>query len=310
MCSYWPTVKGRGARVPGSQYAGAAAVFGRAAATLATTMQSRVRVLSLNALAQSLVTPTTFPQMIIQPVDRRRQIMFEHVARVAPDVICLQEVDDDERPDIVDRFGLDYHISSMSKKQARHSTLTLVKRNSVVVDVAFTDYEYEETTIAMCATADSDDCLMVVNSHLRWEEYGKIAKAQATNIAAVIEEAMDECKERPRVVWCGDFNCTPKDIWKRIPRTLTLRDAFNLEPSPTWCSPRGIALRLDYMLHSPGVRPVQVDRPLRPPPDQDPLRWALQTYGTDHIPLSAVLEFTADPRAEPSRTTEMEVPDV
>ena len=227
------------------------------------------------------------------------------------DVICLQEVDVYKRPEFLtlqevkDILSRKYRYSYLdfSVYDSRHQFGTMVWSNYPLINKQSIHYETRGNISNRCDIVVEGDTLRLINNHLesysftsadlaemdslhnyeglrasakrieaKWRRALPLRNAQARVIRKEIEDSPYP------VIAAGDFNSIPFSYaYRHISRGM--HDAWreNHFGRGATCEHRGIGLRIDYILSSESLIPLQCE--------------IVQTDGSDHKPLVATLAW-------------------
>jgi len=215
------------------------------------------------------------------------------------DIICLQEVDvyKDAKyltlPEVKRCLGSKYTYSYLdfSVYDKRHQYGTMVWSKYPLIHKQSIRYESHGNLSNRCDVVIGKDTIRLFNNHLesykltssdmevmenlwkKWEQAVPVRNKQAQ----VVREEID--KSPYPVIVVGDFNSVACSFaYLHISRGL--HDAWNTVHPWEWgatYSYKGIGLRIDYILCSDPLQPVQCHVP--------------QTTGSDHKPVVAKISF-------------------
>ena len=227
------------------------------------------------------------------------------------DVICLQEVDVYKHPEFLTlqevkdvlRQKYRYSYLDFSIYDKRHQFGTMVWSHYPLINKQTIRYETRGNISNRCDIVVGEDTLRLINNHLesynftsadlagmdslrsyeglrtsamqvekKWRRATPIRNAQARVVRQEIESSPYP------VIVVGDFNSMPFSYaYRHIRRGL--HDAWreNHWGFGATCEHRGIGIRIDYILTSDPLLPVQCD--------------IKETTGSDHKPVVAVLEW-------------------
>ena len=228
------------------------------------------------------------------------------------DIVCLQEVDvyKDARfltlPDVRQTLGRKYPYSyiDFSVYNKRHQYGTMVWSKYPLIHKQSIHYETRGNLSNRCDIVAGRDTIRLINNHLesynftpedldnlesihdykglsaafkrlkaKWDRAVPLRNNQARIVRTEIEQSPYP------VIVVGDFNSPAMSFaYRHISQGLY--DAWNtVHPWLWWatCEKKGIGLRIDYILCSEPLRPVQCD--------------VKNTTGSDHKPVVATLEW-------------------
>lgn len=201
------------------------------------------------------------------------------------DIICLQEVkDDDPKRDVIGYLhGLGYqHVFSPVEKKWDQE----IFRDGPAI---FSKYKIIKSQIYVLSKIDSrvglradiqveDKVLHIFSTHLvhTHQKESKIQNEQSSNLIKVLPHE--------RTILMGDFNATPNSqTIKNLQEVLIDCDQRS---TPTWsvypegcetCNPQGISMRLDYIFTSKDIAVKSFE--------------VVNSKGSDHLPISAVISL-------------------
>lgn len=228
------------------------------------------------------------------------------------DVVCLQEVDvyKDAQyltlPDVKQTLGRKYPYSyiDFSVYNKRHQFGTMVWSKYPLINKQSIHYETRGNLSNRCDVVVGKDTLRLINNHLesynftpadladadslrtykglqstlkrllqKWERAIPLRNAQAQVVRTEIESSPYP------VIVAGDFNSIAFSYaYWHISKGLT--DAWRVTHPWGWgatCEKKGWGLRIDYILCSPSIAPIQCDVP--------------HPSGSDHWPVVATLTW-------------------
>lgn len=228
------------------------------------------------------------------------------------DIICLQEVDvyKDARfltlPDVKRTLGTKYRYSyiDFSIYNKRHQFGTMLWSKYPIINKESIHYESVGNLSNRCDIIVHGDTIRVINNHLesysftpddisemqqrnyegvrsslkrleqKWERALPLRNEQARTIRTEIENSPYP------VIVAGDFNSIPLSYaYWHIARGM--HDAFEETSWFRWgatCEKRGIGVRIDYLLSSPGILPLSCEV-------------KNEADGSDHHPLVATFAY-------------------
>lgn len=248
-----------------------------------------IRVVSWNVLADAYVRPAYFPHTpprLLQPGQRIEGIAAR-IEALAPDVLCLQEVEPALFGVLMARLGMAGHFAQKASKPDGCAVFVRAPLEiGEVREVRFTDGSGSLGLVVHVSDPGSQAALVVANTHLKWDPPGtplerQLGPRQIREILAALGEPGDT---QVHVV-CGDFNAGPES-----PVCALLRNAGLVEPfadrDAAWTSnANGVAKRIDFVFHSPFWRA----NPLDPPEIDGGTPLPSEVEPSDHLPV--VVDF-------------------
>ena len=228
------------------------------------------------------------------------------------DVICLQEVDvyKDAQfltlADVKQTLGSKYPYSyiDFSVYDKRHQFGTMVWAKYPIIHKQSIHYETRGNLSNRCDLVIGQDTIRLINNHLEsysftaddigdsqslrhyeglWASFKRLkakwdrAVPLRNNQARVVRKEI-EASPYPVIV-VGDFNCTALNYaYRHLHKGLL--DAWNTIHPWRWgatCEKRGIGLRIDYILCSKPILPIDCS--------------VFEVSGSDHKPVTATLEW-------------------
>src|SRR5262245_50738608 len=262
-------------------------------------MARSFRVASYNVLADSYVKPEWYPNVDPEVLrwDRRRFALAERTLRLDADIICLQEVETDAYALIEKTLGAKDYAGVYAKKGCdkpdgcamffRPVGLRFVGSETVY----YHDSLHGSSDSGHLALIISFECewgvIRVATTHLRWGQENKPPE-QHIGYLQIRELINDHFKpDRTAYAWiiCGDLNVrSDNPVVKELIRNGFL-DAYAGREQVT-CNPNRRAKRIDYILHTAGLRAepakiMEIDD-LTPLPNLD--------EPSDHLAIVAAFE--------------------
>lgn len=191
------------------------------------------------------------------PWEERRPAIAATLARLDADVICLQEVWDDDAvcfaAELAESLGL-HHVygSRLDLDEVRFGNAILsrwpITSHEVLPLPAPGDADERRT----CVRADIDGprgALQVYSTHLNWRfDQSHVRQDQVRAIAAFVARSRAEGTHTTPPILCGDFNAAPDSDEVRMltgratvpePR-LVFHDAWEVAGRPSGSSPTGM----------------------------------------------------------------------
>ena len=226
--------------------------------------------------------------------------VLQYLLRQDADVICLQEVDvyKDAKyltlPDVKQTLSTKYPYSyiDFSVYNKRHQYGTMVWSKYPIIHKQSINYESQGNLSNQCDIIVNEDTIRVINNHLESykftsadkDDLGNMRQKMKRSVPLRIKQAravkrMVNTSPYPTIV-VGDFNAIPLS-YTYLHIKHGMHDAF-LETSwfrlgPT-CKKKGIGIRIDYILSSSSLKPVNctVD---------------YEATGSDHWPVAATFAW-------------------
>ena len=260
------------------------------------------RLTSYNLLAEAYATRRLYPQIAPEVLawPRRAAAIVQRIARIAPDVACLQEVQADAWPALEAAFAsLGYLSAYAQKRQGRPDGCALLFRDGPLRFSSAEALHFDDGIdgaepsghVALVGSFESAAGRVVVaGTHLRWQPATEDAEAhigyrQARELAMHLG-AMDATATATATatVICGDLNAGDESAVLGLLRERGYADAYAAAPQPT-CNPNGRAARIDFIVHR-GLL-ASTPAPLPAIDGKTPLPSASEP--SDHLPISAEL---------------------
>ena len=231
-----------------------------------------------------------------KPADNR---VLQYLLSQDADVICLQEVDvyKDARyltlADVKQSLGQKYTYSyiDFSVYDKRHQFGTMVWSKYPIIHKQSIHYETEGNLSNRCDIVVGKDTLRIINNHLESYKFDSLDMSDMERIEAKWKRALPLRNAHARVirkeieaspypvVVAGDFNSVALSYtYWQISRGLY--DAWNEIHPWSWGATfdyKGFGVRIDYILCSDPLRPVDCYLP--------------STTASDHRPVVATLEW-------------------
>ena len=180
----------------------------------------------------------------------RHKLVFAKVVESEADIVCLQEVGlsecsalwSSELPKLYHVTGLVENAVSSAREP--NGTLILLKRGVMHPEYHLLGVQLNGTTgasMVRCRRLEGfAPEVVVVNCHL---DGGKQGITQGQQIMQLLEESQSS---GAAVVWCGDFNKKPNDLFFEEVRQQGYKDAFDFREDLYSCALG--QCRLDYVL--------------------------------------------------------------
>ncbi len=260
------------------------------------------RVASYNVLADSYVFPDRYPGVppaILDP-DQRGPALVRHVANLAAEAICLQEVEPDVFHALEQVLGPRGYQGHYTAKTARPDGCATFVRIATLPVQSVYSLHYADGTggkpssghLALLLLVQWQGWpLVIANTHLKWDQPGTPPK-QCWGYRQ-IRELLDRRPELfpDALAWivCGDFNVTSNSPVAQELRQAGWIDVYRDHEHVRTCNTNGRARRIDYLWHTPDLtsRPI----PLRSITDETTLPSADEP--SDHLAILAWFDWAA-----------------
>lgn len=249
-----------------------------------------LRVVSQNVLADAYVNPMYYPHTPPAVLDPawRRPALATHLANLAADVYCLQEVE----PAALAAFraalpGHEAHYAQKTAKPDGVATLTrLAALHRAVV-------RYDDGTghVALLVVVEYDGRpLGVATTHVKWAPPGARLHVGVYQAEALLDALDRDAPGCDGWIVCGDFNAPPGSAL--VARVLARGwcDAYADRGGPT-ANANGVPKRIDFLFHSPSL--VATPDALPAITATTPLPSATQP--SDHLALGAAFAWAPAP---------------
>ncbi|MGH7766898.1 MAG: endonuclease/exonuclease/phosphatase family protein [Candidatus Binatia bacterium] len=259
------------------------------------TASSSFSVASYNVLAGAYIHPAWYrrtPVMVLQPA-WRVPALAQHVANLAADVICLQEVEAETLGALRTRLAaLGYAVEYARRKGGQPDGCATFYRKEIFAFAGARTIAYEDGDgdIALVVSLQiGDRGIAVANTHLAWEPPD--APSHARRGPRKMRRLLAEHEADGRAAWliCGDLNATPdSEIVGGFQGAGFQYAHYDLSAAYT-CNANGQAKTIDYLFHSTalGAEPQPVPRIT----DETALPSAAEP--SDHLPVVSRFYFTS-----------------
>jgi len=253
---------------------------------------------------------------------RRMELIHQHLERLEPDIVCLQEVREKEEAipnqaqTLAQQLGMSWTWEVAQPWGGGDEGLAILSRFPIVErgvhELPFTKGRSRRVCLGAALDVGGDDPCWVFTTHLAWRlADGALREAQVSEVDRFITAKREG--SRTATLLAGDFNAPPDADEIRFLRGLTTldgrrtyyQDAFAVcnpgVEGHTWCkeNPYTSQLgwlepdrRLDYIFVTPmtrsGCGTVQSCRIVCLDPDLDGARWS------DHYGVLAELDVSPD----------------
>jgi len=260
-------------------------------------------VASYNVLADSYMNPAWYPgtdALVLDPA-HRHPALVDRIARLAADVVCLQEVESDLFWLIEQRLAVAGYEGKYASKGGGKpdGCATFLKLDTVTLATVQTLYYADGSGmqpssghIALVTFVEHRGRQVgIANTHLKWDPPGTAAAKQVG--LRQIRELLD-ARTRPAhgcssLIICGDLNVTADGSVVRELQAAGFVDAYAERPEMKTCVANGKAKRIDYLFHTADLRAQPMELPSIH--DQTPLP-SLQDP-SDHLPIVAEFDWNA-----------------
>lgn len=261
-------------------------------------------VASYNVLADSYLRPEWYPAT---PADVlasswRQPALVQHIAGLAADVICLQEVEPDRFVALADHLrSMGYEGHQAPKRGKPDGCATFVRTaTSTICAVHVLHYADGRGTSAnsghvalMLLLEHEGRVVGVANTHLKWDAMGTPLEGRwgYRQIAQLLTELPVIDQTCPSWIIGGDFNATPDNEIVRALKQAGFEDAYQDRNHLATCNSNRKAKRIDYLFHTPDLSAEPNDLP--PIGDRTPLPSHEQP--SDHLAIMARFDWSQVP---------------
>jgi mRNA deadenylase 3'-5' endonuclease subunit Ccr4 len=259
------------------------------------------KVATYNILATAYINPEWYvgiPPDLLRP-EWRIPALVRHVASLAADLLCLQEVENDTFS------ALDRHLRSLGygghyeqKGRGRTDGCATFFRQGLFTLHQLKRLDYHDGEggagdsghIALLLALEYQGRLLgVANTHLRWYKpgtppAGHVGYRQAVELVQAIAAFAPACRG-----WlvCGDFNSAPDGDVVAAMRRAGHSDAHAACPEARSCVANGRASLIDYIFHTRELR----SRPFDPGRLGDDTWLPSPEQPSDHLALVAEMDW-------------------
>ena len=266
-----------------------------------------------NILAQAYITPGRYPRTpaTVLASPWRRPALARHVATLATDVVCLQEVEDETFAAVQQVLEPGGYIGHFAKKGGgkpdgcatfiRQSALTLRR----VYQLRYTDglgTEPHSGHIALVMLLEyRGRALGIVNTHLQWDPPDRPRDQQRgyRQISQLLQERGHIDPTCEAWIICGDLNVTSESHVVAGLRAAGFDYAHRTSGVMYTCNANARAKMIDYVFHTETLRAQPVAVPVID--DQTPLPSFEQP--SDHLALMAHFAWDVEGPARPYTDT-------
>lgn len=255
------------------------------------------RLTSYNILADAYASRRLFPAIdpSVLSWQRRAPALVDRLVGLAPEVICLQEVQEAHWPALQAAFEQQgWHGSFAQKGKSRPDGCAILSRGCALRMIGVETFYFEDGEqgsaasghLAMIGRLDTPIGLIhIANTHLRWQADTTQPESHIGYREAI--QLLQICADLPgnplATVICGDFNVSPESPAVQIVRRSGFRDAYESSPQPT-CNSNGRVKRIDYIFVT--HRLASRAEPIPELTDETPMPNGNEP--SDHLPLSVV----------------------
>lgn len=260
-------------------------------------------VASYNVLADSYINPAWYPgtdAVLLDPAHRHRALV-DRIARLAADIVCLQEVESDVFWLIEQRLTADGYEGKYASKGAGKpdGCATFFKVDTVAFRAVQTLYYADGSGtqpvsghIALITVVEHEGRQAgIANTHLKWDPPGMLP-ANQVGLRQVRELLDARARLAPGCsswIICGDLNVTPDSAVVQLLQAVGFCDAYTAHPRAFTCNANRNARRIDFLFHSGDLVAKPTDLPIID--NETPLPSGEQP--SDHLAISAKIELTA-----------------
>jgi mRNA deadenylase 3'-5' endonuclease subunit Ccr4 len=244
-----------------------------------------MRVATYNILATAYIRPGFYPNTpaeLLTPA-KRLPALVQRVLGLGADLLCLQEVDRDGLSAL--RAALEpqgYQLRYLPKRGRRPDGCATFVRGLPVAGWRELAYGDGSGHVALILeTFAGTEKLHVANTHIKWDP--PETPYEDRHAVRQLRELMQTLGDG-HLILAGDFNVVPQDPVMDELREAGLRQSF--ESHALTCVANGRARKLDYLLHSAGLRA----RPDPVPRLSDSTVMPSASEPSDHLPLVARFE--------------------
>ncbi len=239
-----------------------------------------MRVASYNVLADAYIRTSYYPGTppeVLRP-ERRRTAIAERVARLAADVVCLQEVEPATLAAIAARLpGYAVHAE---RKRDKPDAVAIVTRRPVRGRAVLAHDDGTGHVALLVAVEDEDRLVGIAAAHVKWDPPGAaVGLAQAEALLDAVAGFTPACAGW---ILAGDFNAGPDSPLYARARARGWRDAYEGTQAFT-CNSSRVPKRIDFLFHDPAL--VAEPEPLPPIAPDTALPSAVEP--SDHLAIAA-----------------------
>jgi len=261
-------------------------------------------VTSYNVLADSYLRPEWYPatpEFVLAP-SWRQPALIRHIAGLAADVICLQEIESNLFVALSDHLrALGYEGHQAPKHGKPDGCATFVRTAALAVRAVhllrYADghgLSADSGHVALILLLEHEGRVVgIANTHLKWDApgtplEGRWGYRQITQLLAELPALDPTC---PSWIVGGDFNATPGSEVVHALKQAGFVDAYRDRNHPATCNSNRRAKRIDYLFHTtdltaePDDLPIINDRTPLPSPEQP----------SDHLAVVARFDWSEPP---------------
>lgn len=265
-------------------------------------------VASYNVLADSYINPAWYPGTDARFLDpaRRHPALVDRIARLAADIVCLQEVESDVFWLIEERLTAAGYEGKYAGKGGGKpdGCATFLKVDAVALrtvrTLSYADGSGTQPAsghIALITVVEREGCQVgIANTHLKWDPPGTPPAKQVglRQIRELLDARAGLAPGCSSWIICGDLNVTPDSAVVQLLQKTGFRDAYAAQPRAFTCNANRNARRIDFLFHSSDLVAELADLPMI---DNDtPLPTAEQP--SDHLAISARFHWASLGREE------------
>jgi len=260
-------------------------------------------VASYNILADSYMNPAWYPgtdAVLLDPA-HRHPALVDRIARLAADVVCLQEVESDVFWLIDERLTAAGYEGKYVRKSGGKpdGCATFLKVDTVALWAVQTLY-YADVSgtqpasghVALIAVVEREGRQVgIANTHLKWDPPGTPPAKQVglRQISELLDGRAALAPGCSSWIICGDLNVTPDSTVVQLLQQTGFRDAYAGQPHAFTCNANRNARRIDFLFHSGDLVAEPADLPVIE--NDTPLPSAEQP--SDHLSISAKIDLSA-----------------
>jgi endonuclease/exonuclease/phosphatase family metal-dependent hydrolase len=257
--------------------------------------------LTCNVLADGYIRREWYPHTPDEWLDpaRRHPALAAHLAAMAADILCLQEVEAPMFATLKEHLAHDGYTGELvSKGLGKPDGCAIFWRGGVFEAVRRQHLEYSDGTAARAASGHiaqlmvfrhGERLLGIANSHLKFDL--PEAPPERRYAPAQIAELLAACAatEPAPAGWiiCGDFNLTPDSPVVATLRAAGYEFAHHAKPAAYTAAPRRRPKVIDYLFHSQGL----IATPIPPPAIDGTTPLPGPGQPSDHLALAARFDW-------------------
>ncbi len=255
---------------------------------------------SYNILAEAYTLPERYPGVpaALLASDHRRSALVRHIAGLAADLICLQEVEPEVFRLLEAALGQRGYQGHYAQKTARPDGCASFVRTSLLPvqttqTLRYADGQGEKpdsSHLALLVTvAWQDRPVVVANTHLKWDPPGTPTEQcwGYRQIRELLARRSELAPDAAAWIVCGDFNVTSDSPVADELRRAGWIDVYREREHMRTCNTNRRARRIDYLWHTPEL--VSKPGPLRSITDETTLPSADEP--SDHVAIMGWFEW-------------------